>query len=1061
MASRELQVVITGDAAQIRRVLGDVGSDLDRMGGHADTATSRWSRVGSAVALGAGAAGAALAGVAAAAISTNAEFERQMSAVEAVSGATAAQMGSLEQKALDLGRSTVFSATESAGAMEELVKAGLSVEDVLGGAADATVNLAAAGGTDLASAATIASNAMNSFNLAGEDMVRISDVIAGAANTSAIDVDEFGMSMQQASAVANLVGLSFEDTAAAIGLLGDAGIRGSDAGTSLKTMLTRLTPQTDAQARAFEELGLMTEQGTSKFYDATGSLKGLDEIAGILQTSLQGLTDAEIQTALYDIFGSDALRAGAVLFNEGAEGVRNFNAAMLATSAADIAGTRLDNLAGSVEYFKGAVESFLIDSGSGLNAWLRELVDLGTAGVEWLDNPPDGLVEWGQATTRAIGEGAGPAIEDLVDAGGNLLDLARDLATDLRPAAEGIAGLAASGVAVSLRGTAAALEGVTGFMASHEDQVLQLVAAYAAFKGAAIAASAWTAITGAVQSLNAAYSVMYNWVSLIAATSNMSRFQVLTQLASNSMKDLAASSATAAAASAGVAVAGVMLYQSFQRATQQAKEMRREIEDDVDTTSLESISDAMWEMDAAMARSAEGMPTEFGWEAIAYGAEGMLEILTPMENDMLDNARAVGELDAGFIAMEATLGIVSAKYRELSAQLGMDEGLIERWAGQLDLDPATQSVEEMRQAISDASRVAEHSDPSFEALVSSMSVMADETSTAADELDAFKQIIDALIGTQVGFEEAQIGFAESLYELAGAQTAASDAGEAWSTNLFAADQASLQTRSSVAGLVTEATNMAAAYYEAGGGIEGATWKLAESRNQIIAAGVAAGISQADMESYLATLGLTPDNITTAIIAASDEPSIGAAERRLDQAARDRTAYINVVTNVGRGDQGVVIHGGGYANRWGGLYSFAAGGTTPAHVALGTRYKWAEPETGGEAFIPRLGDRTRSIGILGTAAGWYGKSLVDKDIAGAALGYSGARLTTGSTRGGVDYQRMAVEVGAEVARAVRNDDVPLHIDRLQLVAPDGRVLAETLDVEVLARRQRVGRRARAQ
>ena len=147
------------------------------------------------------------------AIKAASDFEHQMSGVQAVSGATATEMEKLRKKALQLGADTVFSAGESAGAMEELVKAGLTVDDVLNGAADATVALAAAGEIDLPVAATIAANAMNQFNLAAQDLPHVADLIAGAANASAIDVSDFGLSMQQAGVIANLVGLSFDDPA--------------------------------------------------------------------------------------------------------------------------------------------------------------------------------------------------------------------------------------------------------------------------------------------------------------------------------------------------------------------------------------------------------------------------------------------------------------------------------------------------------------------------------------------------------------------------------------------------------------------------------------------------------------------------------------------------------------------------------------------------------------------------------------------------------------------------------------------------------------------------------
>ncbi len=314
----------------------------------------------------AGAGGLAIAGGLAVAVNSAANFEQRLSAIEAVSGATAGEMAKISDKALQLGKDTAFSATESALAMEELVKAGLSVDDVLNGAADAVVALAAAGEIDLPTAATIASNAMNQFGLAAEDMPKVADNIAGAANASAIDVGQFGESLQQVGAVANLAGVDFEDTATAIALLGNAGITGSDAGTSLKSMFQRLQPVTKKQKDLFEELNLITKDGSNQFYDQAGNLKDLASVSGVLQNALKGMSRQQKQAALNTLFGSDAIRAAAILSNQGAKGFDKMAASMAKTKAADVAATRMDNLKGRMEEMKGSLETVGIAIGTAL-----------------------------------------------------------------------------------------------------------------------------------------------------------------------------------------------------------------------------------------------------------------------------------------------------------------------------------------------------------------------------------------------------------------------------------------------------------------------------------------------------------------------------------------------------------------------------------------------------------------------------------------------------------------------------------------------------------------------
>jgi TP901 family phage tail tape measure protein len=322
-----------------------------------------------------GGVGIALAAGLGFAVKSAADFEKRISAVGAVSGATGDQLVKVREKALQLGADTKYSASEAASAMEELVKAGLPIEDVLNGAADATVNLAAAGEVDLPRAAEIAANSMNQFNLAGKDMPKVADLIAGAANASAISVEDFGMSLSQVGAVANLAGFSFEDTATAIAVMGQAGIKGSDAGTSLKTMLGNLQPTTEKAAGALKDLGVITEDGSNKFYDAQGNVKSLAEISEILTDGTKDMSAAQKQMALETAFGSDAIRAAAVFANEGAAGIDKMNASMGKVTAADVAAKRMDNLSGSIEQLKGSFETALIVMGDIFIPVIRTVVD--------------------------------------------------------------------------------------------------------------------------------------------------------------------------------------------------------------------------------------------------------------------------------------------------------------------------------------------------------------------------------------------------------------------------------------------------------------------------------------------------------------------------------------------------------------------------------------------------------------------------------------------------------------------------------------------------------------
>ena len=255
-----------------------------------------------------------------AAASVAARFDDAMSQVQGALGDAGADMDGLRELALQLGSDTVFSATEAANAMVELAKGGMTEADIKGGALAASMDLAAAGQLNLADAAATTVQMMGSFGLGAGDATRIANALAGAANASSADVSDLTQAMSQCSAQASLAGWSLEDTAAALALFADHGVRGSDAGTSLKTMLQRLSAPTNEAAAAMEAYGLEVR-------DSDGHMRTVSEIAGELTGKLGTLSEAERDAALQTIFGADASRAAAILMQSGEEGLRKYIAA--------------------------------------------------------------------------------------------------------------------------------------------------------------------------------------------------------------------------------------------------------------------------------------------------------------------------------------------------------------------------------------------------------------------------------------------------------------------------------------------------------------------------------------------------------------------------------------------------------------------------------------------------------------------------------------------------------------------------------------------------------------
>lgn len=330
------------------------------------------------------AAGVAIGAGLTVAVAKAADFNQAMSSVQAATHESAESMASLREAALEAGATTVFTATESANAIEELAKAGLSTSDILGGALAGSLDLASAGGLGVARAAEIASITLQQFKLTGEDASHVADLLAAGAGKAMGDVEDLAQALNQSGLVASQFGISVEETTGTLAAFASAGLLGSDAGTSFRTMLLRLAKPTE------EVKGLMKEIGFEA-YNAQGQFIGLSGLAGELETSLAGMTDEQKQTTLAMIFGQDAIRAATVLYEEGADGISEWTSKVDdAGYASETAAIKLDNLKGDWEAFTGALDTALITMGDAADGPLRELVQGLTGLIDKFNEMPAG-----------------------------------------------------------------------------------------------------------------------------------------------------------------------------------------------------------------------------------------------------------------------------------------------------------------------------------------------------------------------------------------------------------------------------------------------------------------------------------------------------------------------------------------------------------------------------------------------------------------------------------------------------------------------------------------------
>lgn len=297
--------------------------------------------------IGAGAAAVAIG----AAVKVGMDFERQLSSLGAVSGASGKQMEVLERQALKLGESTAFTAKEVGVAQTELAKGGLSVKQIYGGGVQASLSLAAAGELELGEAAETTVNAMKLFGLGAKDASQIADMLATAANRTTADVTDFAMALKQGGSVTKLAGYDMNETVTVLESLAEAGIKNSDAGTSMKAAVIQLLKPSEKQAKLAKELGINWET-------QNGELKSAAGLSKELRIATDGMTKTERAKTLATLAGTDGVRTLNALYAETPAHLRVLEQANEKQGTAqEVATKKMDNFQGTLEQLQGAAET--------------------------------------------------------------------------------------------------------------------------------------------------------------------------------------------------------------------------------------------------------------------------------------------------------------------------------------------------------------------------------------------------------------------------------------------------------------------------------------------------------------------------------------------------------------------------------------------------------------------------------------------------------------------------------------------------------------------------------
>lgn len=397
------------------------GSSLSDLKGKVLSGLGNAAKVGFSTLVTAGAAAVGALGAAGvAAIKVGSDFEAAMSEVQAISGATGSDLEKLSDAAKEMGATTKFSASESAEALKYMAMAGWDTEEMLNGL-PGVINLAAASGEALGTVSDIVTDAMTAFGLSTEETSRFVDVLAQTANKSNTNVAMLGESFQYVAPVAGALGFSIEDTAVALGLMANSGIKASQAGTSLRTLFTNLTNPVGQSAKAIEALGISIQ-------NSDGSMKSFSKIMGDLRGEFSKMTEAEKAQYAAMLAGQEGMSGLLAIVNASDSDFQDLAASIAQSNGAaeEMAQTMQNNLQGSITSFRSAAEGLGIAIYEGIKDKVKNTVDIGTDMLRQLregfeQGGVEGLIS---AATNVVGQllnGFVNSAPSLIDAGVQIL----------------------------------------------------------------------------------------------------------------------------------------------------------------------------------------------------------------------------------------------------------------------------------------------------------------------------------------------------------------------------------------------------------------------------------------------------------------------------------------------------------------------------------------------------------------------------------------------------------------------------------------------------------------
>ncbi len=1124
MSVHNLSVILTGNATSLKGALNTAGREVSSFKKDVDGLGTSSSKTSDLLKLGFAAAAVAVGVALVYSVAQAAAFDREMRNVQSITKVSDAELKTMGQTLVGMSTKLPQSAKTLAEGLYDIASSGFQGADGLR-VLKASAEAASAGLTTTEVSAKAITATLNAYGRKASEAGDVSDVLFQTVNLGVVSFEELAGTIGDVVGTAAAATVGIDEVGSAIATMTLSGISGAEAGTSLNRLLQSMIDPSDELAAALNDVG----------YESGVVALQQDSLATVME-KLRVASGGNIETLLKWFPEIRAARGAlALMANEGrnyikvAAGIEDADARAGATRAA--LKEQMKAVTAQFEVFKNKVNAAAITVGVEMlpvmSALMTSLGKLASAGFGPLQ----------QALTRMQ-----PLFRAWEQIWGDVLVVSKEVVRALGPAAAAFAGLIGYGTIAALNMFSEALSMATGLIADHP----ALVKAAAVVIGGVYVASLLLA-GGATAKLVVETGILKALYAGEAISSGMaavaSRAVLMGQGLSQVVSVSGSASAGIASIKAGLSGLGSALFSplgamslltigitsmalSWVEAGKEAKAARREIEKDIDFKSPDSIRKGVErtreELDKAIVKWHE-------YDGVMGIVKGTLDVLSfgALGEDVDGNGRKVTELTKAWDEQHAALRTVSEAYSMVANNLGISSAAVQKWiSANPDLDPMTDSVTSLTDALRSNVMVAENATPKQTAMASAFIKVADATAEATDEVDAFKSAMDALLGIELDWFDAQTKSRAAMDDLVESlkdtKAAGANVGDLFN-EFTSGGQAN---RDAISGVTSAWIDMAEALANKGdmaGGIQ----LLKDVEQELRGVLKQAGMGPAQIDPLVKSLGLVPGNYEALLGLTGDEeakkqlealmgqleatdkkvasPTLkvidgtGESRQNLDRwilwwANSDPTARVYVNGEPARPSQealdgwirkydaespeavallnaldptnkfntlaelsasysnsrpttGVYVEDHASAtlrgidrllnsfsgsrsvsvnvknNRWGGLMEFAAGGITPAHVARGQMIKYAEPETGGEAYIPRLGSSERSRQVLTEAASWYGFGLVKMASGGvASYGASGVGGGGGTT-----------VIAPEVHVHVGEDVTPMGLSKVEKVA----------------------------